>query len=113
MAPPAGKDKADAKEREQQGLNEPSRYKVAGSNEVLGHAPGSVFEVYLEEEQERTLLESGALSKSTAELSEAEPVKTPAARAEELAHVPETAKEAAKLEPQPPVPPAPDAPQEG
>lgn len=105
MAPPAGKRQADAKEREQQGLNEPQRYKVAGDAEVLGHAPGSVFEAYIPEEQERQLLESGALSKSTAEVKEAEPRLTPAAKAAQLEVVPETAKEAAALEPQPPVAP--------
>lgn len=96
--------KADAKEREQQGLNQPQRYKVAGEVEVLGHAPGSVFEEYLPEEQERLLLESGALAKSTAAVKEEEPRKTAAAKAAELAVVPETAKEAAALEPLPPVP---------
>lgn len=95
---------ADAKEREQQGLNKPQRYKVSGDVEVLGHAPGSVFEEYLPEEQERLLLESGALSKSTAAVKEEEPRLSAAARAAQLEHVPETAKEAATLEPQPPVP---------
>lgn len=97
---------ADAKEREQQGLNEPQRYKVAGEVEVLGHAPGSVFEEYIPEEQERTLLESGVLAKAAknAALKEEEPRLTAAARAAELEVMPDTAKEAAALEPQPPVP---------
>lgn len=96
--------KADAKESEQQGLNQPQRYKVSGDVEVLGHAPGSVFEAVLPEEQERMLLEGGALSKSTAAVKEEEPRKTAAARAAELEVVPDTAKEAAAMEPLPPVP---------
>lgn len=94
---------ADAREREQQGMNKPQKYKVSGSVEVLGHAPGSVFEAFIPEEQEAQLLESGALSKSTAALKEEEPRVTAAARAAELEVVPETAKEADALEPQPPI----------
>lgn len=96
----------DVKEREQQGLNQPQRYKVAGDVEVLGHAPGSVFEEYIPEEQERMLLESGALAKAAknAALKEEEPRLTAAARAAQLEVVPETAEAAAALEPQPPIP---------
>lgn len=97
---------ADAKEREQQGLNSPQKYKVTGEVEVLGHASGSVFEAYIPEEQERLLLESGALTKASgsAKVQEAEPRRSAAARAAELEIVPETAKEAAAIEPLPPVP---------
>lgn len=94
---------ADAKEREQQGLDKPEKFKVSAPTEVLGHAPGSVFEAVIPEEQKQQLLESGALSKSTAAVKEEEPRKTPAALAAEFAVVPETAKEAAAMEPQPPV----------
>lgn len=97
---------ADAKESEQQGLNQPQRYKVAADVEVLGHAPGSVFEAYIPEEQEQTLLDSGVLAKAAknAALKEEEPRLTAAARSAELEVVPETAAEAAALEPQPPIP---------
>jgi hypothetical protein len=98
VAPPAGKKAADAKEREQQGLNEPSRYKVTADTDVLGHGPGSVFEEYIPEEQEQQLLEGGLLAKSTAQVKEEPPRQTPAARAAAQEHVPATAQEAAALE---------------
>lgn len=49
-----------------------STYKVVGSQPVAGHAPGSVFEADFSEEQEKALIEGGAIAKSTAKAKEAE-----------------------------------------
>ncbi len=56
-------------------------YKVVGSREYLGHAPGSVFEAELAPESESRAIAAGHLSKSTAQAKEAEPVLTAAAQA--------------------------------
>ena len=37
-------------------------YRVAGPVEVLGHEPGSTFDAYLSDAQEKRLLDSGALT---------------------------------------------------
>ena len=37
------------------------KYKVVGTAEVLGHAPGSTFEAEIPEDQEARLLERGSL----------------------------------------------------
>ena len=55
-------------------------YKVTGSREYLGHAPGSVFEVELEPESEARALAAGHITKSTAAPKEAAPVLTAAAQ---------------------------------
>lgn len=49
-----------------------SSYKVVGSQPVDGHAPGSTFSAEFSEEQEKQLLEAGAIAKSTAKEKEAE-----------------------------------------
>lgn len=43
------------------------RYRVAGPHAVFGHAPNEVFDREIPEEQERLLLESGALKESRAQ----------------------------------------------
>jgi hypothetical protein len=42
---------------------EPSRYKVTGTQPVLGHAPGSTFEDDLEPDLEARMLARGSLTK--------------------------------------------------
>ncbi len=54
-------------------------YKVVGTSEYLGHAPGSVFEAELEPESEARALAVGHIAKSSAAPKEADPVLTPAA----------------------------------
>lgn len=78
---------ADAKEREQQGLDQPGRYRVVGPFGVLGHAPGSVFEAVIAADQEAILIESGALARAPANAAlRDEPAAPTAARlADELA----------------------------
>lgn len=96
---------ADQKEREQQGLDTPSKYRVTGPLAVFGYAPGSTFEQFIPEEQEAQLIEGGQIAKAAANAKVeegGEEPQTPAARAEALQVVPETAEEAAALEPEPP-----------
>ncbi len=64
-------------------------YKVVGTSEYLGHAPGSVFEADIEPESEARALAAGHIAKSTASPKEADPVLTPAAEvaAEEQAAI--------------------------
>ncbi len=47
------------------------QYRVVGTAEVLGHAPGSTFEAEIPAEQEARLLERGSL----ATVSKSDPVK--------------------------------------
>lgn len=55
-------------------------WKVTGPNEYLGHAPGSIFEEDIPEEQAARAVEAGHISTSRAtNLVETEPVKTEAA----------------------------------
>lgn len=77
------------------------KYRVTGDNEVLGHAPGSVFTADLSEEQEAFYIDGGHLAKAPANAkeSEGEAVQTAAARAAASAPVPATAEEAAALQP--------------
>jgi len=56
-------------------------YKVVGTREYLGHAPGSVFEADIEPESEARAIAAGHIAKSTAATKEADPVLTPAAAA--------------------------------
>ena len=56
-------------------------YKVVGTREYLGHAPGSVFEADIEPESEARAIAAGHITKSTAAAKEADPVLTPAAQA--------------------------------
>lgn len=60
-----------------------AKYRVVGSQEVLGHAPGSAFELELTQEQEAFYVDAGHLAKAPANTkpSEADPVVTPAAEA--------------------------------
>ncbi len=53
-------------------------YKVVGSREVDGHAPGSVFSADIEPEREQRLVDAGHLAKSTAEPKEADSSPTAA-----------------------------------
>ncbi len=43
------------------------KYKVTGPNEVLEHAPGSVFEADISEEQEALLIGGGHIEKAKAD----------------------------------------------
>jgi hypothetical protein len=48
-----------------------ARYKVVGTQPVFDHAPGEEFEHDIPAEQERLLIESGALEKDPASAPEA------------------------------------------
>ena len=58
-------------------MSEKQKYRVVGPHEVLGHAPGSVFETSLSEEQEAFYIEVGHLEKARADAKpvEADPKK--------------------------------------
>ncbi len=58
-------------------------YKVIGTSEYYGHAPGSVFEAELEPESEARAIAVGHITKSSASPKEADPVLTPAAQADQ------------------------------
>ncbi len=48
------------------------KYKVIGPNEVLEHAPGSVFRADISAEQEALLIEGGHIEKARADAKPAE-----------------------------------------
>ncbi len=60
-------------------------YKVSGTREYMGHAPGSVFEADLEPESEARAVAAGHIQRSTAAVKEADPVLSAAAQADKSA----------------------------